>query len=472
MATPTPSPADAGKTVAVLPFRNAGAADDDYLAEELTDDLIDALSMTRGLKVRSRGTVARFRGAEQDPREIGRELAVQVVVEGSVRKARGNVRISARLVSVADGFQLWAKRFDRPEQDVLSINDEVARAIAEALTLDASAARAAPSDPAAIDLFIRARHEFRKFWPEHVTRAIELYRQALAIASADPTIMSALAIALARRSFFVGDGDFAEARRLAQQAVAAAPDLGEAHLALGSVLFHTGEPADAARALRQAVSKSPGSADAHAALGRLLVEAGAAEEGIRRLHTALALDPDTPNARGEVGRALGLLGRWDEADAEYEAIRQRDDVFSFWTVRARTALWRRQIDIAESFLKNMGDDQRAMRIPSMMLALARGEKLPADAAFELDALAQQPGIGGSRRRAFFLQMRAEILGFVGEVPGALDAVQRALAVGLIDRLWLERCPLLDGVRADPGYGPLHAEIVRRSDAILTAYRGN
>src|SRR6185295_7706402 len=138
------------KTVAVLPFRNAGAPDDAYLAEELTDDLIDALSMTRGLKVRSR--------------DVGRELGVQVVVEGSVRKARGHVRITARLVSVTDGFQLWAKRFDRPEQDVLSINDEAARAIAEALTLSSHGeAREAPSNPVALDLYIRARHEYRQF---------------------------------------------------------------------------------------------------------------------------------------------------------------------------------------------------------------------------------------------------------------------------------------------------------------------
>src|SRR6185369_11706018 len=114
LASPTlavlPSVPDArpgDKTVAVLPFRNAGAPDDDYLAEELTDDLIDALSMTRGLKVRARGMVQRFRGGEHDPREVGRELGVQVVVEGSVRRARGNVRISARLVSGGDGFQLW-----------------------------------------------------------------------------------------------------------------------------------------------------------------------------------------------------------------------------------------------------------------------------------------------------------------------------------------------------------------------------
>lgn len=464
----TPAPGE--KTVAVLPFRNAGAPDDDYLAEELTDDLIDALSMTRGLKVRSRGTVLRFRGSGQDPREIGRELGVQVVVEGSVRRARGSVRISARLVSVADGFQLWAKRFDRPEQEVLSINDEVARAIAEALTLaGAAASRDAPSNPAAIDLYIRARHEFRKFWPQHVARAVELYEQALALAPDDPMILSGLASALARRSFHAGDGDFAKARRIAEQAIAAAPGLGEAHLALGSVLFHTGDPAAATRELRHATSRSPGLADAHAALGRILVEAGAVDEGIRRLEVALSLDPETPNARLEIGRALALLGRWDEADAELEKLRGHDDAFAFWTGRARTALWRRQPALAEAYLVEIGEDERTLRIPQMMLKLARGRSIPAEISAQIDALSGAVG-GTNRRRAFFLQMRAEIMGFIDDTEGAITAIERSVEAGLLDRLWLERCPLLDAARAHPGYAAPHAEVKRRSEEILAAYR--
>ena len=97
---------------------------------------IDLLSMTPRLRVRSRGVVMRLKGAERDPREVGRELDVQVVVEGSVRRRDGGVRISARLISVADGVQLWAKRFDRPESELLQINDDTARAIADALAVE------------------------------------------------------------------------------------------------------------------------------------------------------------------------------------------------------------------------------------------------------------------------------------------------------------------------------------------------
>ena len=132
--------AAADRTIAVLPFKNAGAPGDDYLADGVTEDLIDVLSMTRGLRVRPRGAVAHLRGTERDAREVGAELGVQVIVEGSVRKTATGIRVTARLVSTSDGFQIWAKRFERPAADVLAVNDEVASAIAEALTASTSSA--------------------------------------------------------------------------------------------------------------------------------------------------------------------------------------------------------------------------------------------------------------------------------------------------------------------------------------------
>jgi serine/threonine protein kinase/tetratricopeptide (TPR) repeat protein len=467
---PTPPPVHAEKTVAVLPFRNAGDPADDYLAEELTDDLLDALSMTRGLKVRARGAVLRFRGVETDPREIGRELGVQVVVEGSVRKARGHVRISARLVSVADGFQIWAKRFDRPEQDVLSINDEAASAIAEALTLDGrradARAREAPSDPLAIDLYLRARHEYRQFWPQHQGRAIELFDQALAIAPDDPLLLSGMALALARLSFFHGDSGSARARAVAERAVAAAPHLGEAHLALGSVLFQLGEAPSAVRSLRAAVSRSPGLAEAHGALGRLLCEAGAVDEGVRRLETSLSLDPDAPLVIPELTRAYALLGQWDRADATLSTLAHDGGQLSYWTLRARIALWRREPALVERYLADLPDSDPSLLLPRLLLEVVRTGKVPT----ELSDIEKTERAGGVRRQVFALQMRAEVLAFLGQDDPSLDALQRAAERGLLDRFWLDRCPLLDSVRRSPRFAGIYAEVRRRTDAVLEAYR--
>jgi serine/threonine-protein kinase len=466
--SPIPRAASAEKTVAVLPFRNAGAPEDDYLAEELTDDLTDALSMTRGLKVRARGAVQRFRGEERDPRDIGREIGVQVVVEGSVRRARGHVRISARLVSVVDGFQIWAKRFDRPEQDVLSINDEAARAIAEALTLDRrlldERAREAPSDPVAVDLYLRARHEYRKFWPEHVARSITLFEQALSVAPDDPLVLSGLALSLSRHAFFTGDG-VARAKEVAQQAVSAGPQLGEAHLAHGSALFQLGEMPAAARALRLAVTQSPGLAEAHGVLGRLLTEAGAYEDGIRRFETAISLDPDVALMLPELARAYALLGKWERVDDIAERLQKGAP--AYWTLRARMALWRRERDVAESYLAQLPDDETTMRLPRLFLEVVRTGRVPA-ALLDVEKL--ELSAGGARRQAFMFQLRAEVCAFVEDQDEVVTSIRGAIDHGLIDRFWLERCPLLEGARRDPRYPALHAVVQARTDAIIDAYR--
>jgi serine/threonine-protein kinase len=470
-AAPIPEECPSDRTVAVLPFRNRGDASDDYLAEELTDDLIDALSMTRCLKVRARGAIACFRGKDLDAREIGRELGVQVVVEGSVRRARGNVRISARLVSVANGFQVWAKHFDRPDKDVLDINDEAARAVTEALTLDArvlaARARGAPSDPAAIDLYLRARHEYRKFWPDHLRRAVDLFEQAAALAPDDPLILSGMAMALSRLSFFAGPAGVAHARRVAERAVAVAPGLSEPHLALGAVVLQVGEGTTAIRELRRAVVCNPGVAEAHAALGRLLVEVGEVEEGRRRLDAALELDPQVPLAAGALMRSHALLGRWDESARFWDRVRQSEGAFSYWTVRARMALWQR-LPGPEGLSLDDAPKGASAAFPRAILEVLRSQRLPPWTP-TLEEVSRNDQMG-ARRRVLYHQMLAELAGYLRDFEQVLAALRHARDAGLIDLLWLVRCPLFDPLHADARFVAIQADVEVRAGEILAAYR--
>jgi TolB-like protein/Flp pilus assembly protein TadD len=455
------------KTVAVLPFRNAGAAEDDYLAEEVTDDLIDALSMTRGLKVRARLAVQRFRGSGQDARAIGRELDVQVVVDGSVRRARGTLRITARLISVDDGFQLWAKRFDRPEQDLLSINDEAAKAISEALTVDREAGpREAPTDPAALDLYLRARHAYRKFWPDHLRRAIDLFENASLLAPNDPMILSGEAMALARLSYFVGDTGIARTREVARRAVALAPNFAEARLALAGVLFQSGEPKLAIGELRRAVTLNPGFAEAQAALGRLLVETGRIEEGMRRLEAAIALDPGVPLGCGTLALANALLNRWDLALSIVDKQRETEGEMSFWTTSARLVSWSRSQELAEAYLSELAGRPDYGTSRALIEVAARLELTPEAAS--LLAIGRSPE-GSVRRRQLYLQLEAEVMSMLGDVDRVIGALQRVAAIGLTDFFWLERCPLFDFVRDDPRFGPIHDAVSGRAREILEAY---
>jgi TolB-like protein/Tfp pilus assembly protein PilF len=453
------------KTLAVLMFRNAGPPEDEYLAEELTDDLVDSLSMTRGLKVRARGAAARWKGVMMDPLEVGRELGVQVIVEGSVRRVNDNIRISARLISVADGFQLWAKRFDRPAKDVLSINDDAAKAIAEALTVDHQAqARAAPSDPGAIDLYLRARHEYRKVWPEYQLRAIALFEQAAALAPGEPMLLAAKAMALARRCFFTGERS-ERAREVAEQAVAVAPNLAESRLALGSVLLQCGESVAAVRELRYAVMRGPGLAEAHGALGRLLAEVGALEEGIRRLEAAVSLDPLAPTANTALARSYALLGDWSRADALLERAGQSEGRAYYAAPRARFSLWRRDGARAAAILREIEDPSDQSAVTRILLTIATSIGQPSERLIF-------PGSpeGDARSHAFMLQLEAEGRVLVNDTGRAIDAIRRSVEAGLIDLAWLDRCPLFTAVWADPRFVPLREQVAARAKQIIEAYR--
>ncbi|MDC0741864.1 protein kinase domain-containing protein [Polyangium mundeleinium] len=467
--TPTPAAqAAAEKAVAVLPFRNSGPPDDDYLAEGLTDDLIDTLSMTRGLKLRPRGVVMRWKGVDQDPREIGRELAVQVVVEGSVRRTPAGMRISARVLSVADGFQLWAKRFDRPEKDLFVVNDEVAKAIADALTVDmAQPARESPTDPVAVELYLKARIEYRKFWVEHVREAVKLLEQALARAPQDPTILSGYASALARMSFFNGDNAVL-AKQAAERALAAAPHLAEAHLAMAHGLFQAGDGTGALRSARQAITRAPALAEAYGLIGMILSESGPLDEAARVLETARSLDPAAPSVSRNLARVAVLRGDLDGAQKLLEQVRAVEGEFAYFAGVTRYAIWGRD----EALSKSVAERLRSVKIEAPIQMAIRDAFLdkisPFDSPIFQQAMANNEG--GWRRTAYFRQVEVELALYVGDVARAVGSIVPCAQSGLIDLLWMDRCPLLAPLRGTPEFQAARVIVDERVSRMLEALR--
>jgi serine/threonine-protein kinase len=328
------------KTVVVLPFQ-CRAPDDAYLAEGLTEDLVDTLSTTPGLKVRPLG-MARSVSAGTDPREAGKALHVQVVVEGSLRRTGEAVRVSARVTSVEDGFQLWAKRFDRSAADLLVVSDEVAEAIALALTVGAPAlGREAVSDARAIDLYLRGRAELRRLWETPVRHAVQLLADAHRLLPDDASILASYARARARLWLLEGrTEDGRTAQSLAQRAIDRAPERGETWLALAQVRFVEGDFVSAAGLLSTALSKSRELAEAHELIGIILMEVGDLDQAVARLDAAQAFDPGL-HTWFDAARALALAGRWDEANARL-ALTDDDPLTQAGKIalRARLSLWR------------------------------------------------------------------------------------------------------------------------------------
>ena len=465
------------KNIAVLPFRNQGQADDEYIADGLTDDLIDALSMTKGLRVRARGAVMRFKAGDRDPREIGRELDVEVVVDGSVRKVGATLRVNARLVSVADGFQLWAKRFDRPEAEFLSVGDDAANAIAEALTLARDLpAREAPTDPIAIDLYLRARHEYHAGWSLNVDRAIAMFEQAVARAPDDPIILAGYSLALMRRFSFDPEGTDAAgdaAKAAAERALARVPTLGEARVALASHALIMGDGVACGRAVRAALAVAPGSADVHDMRGRLLAEVGRPEDALAALRTAIQLEPSNERARGDMTRLSAFLGDWGPLETlvdHGEVAPGTEGVF--FVLAARLALWKRDRELVERLRARADAVDFAFKLPVIAMT---DLVLTGVLSKSLVGLAEGWGkVAGRalRRPIFFRQLSAEVAAYCGMIDAAVAAVESADELGLIDIVWVDRCPLFAILDGDERFSAARERVRARAAAVLAALQGH
>ena len=457
--TPVSHPARE-KRVAVLPFRNAGAPEHDYLADGLTEDVIDQLSVNPGLRVTSRGVVMRYKGSDRDPREVGRDLGVQVVVDGTVRRSGGGVRISARLASVADGIQLWARRFERPDAELLGVSDDVARAIADALAAPPGApAPPREADPEAMDLYLRARAAYHQFFEGPGGGCIALFEQALSRAPEDPRILAGYAAARARR--WSPDPEVTRsAERAAVRAVELAPSSPQAHAALGMVRYQSCDEVGAVRALRHALRLGPATTEAHDALGRILGDTALLAEARRHLTTAITLEPSIILSRLALARIHDLLGERDEADRIVREVPAASAPYY-----ARILLWRRDVAGAEALLRA----PIATTLPGSaqaLLGLVARRTTPYEGLEQI--LAQRAGT--PRSRTFCLQLLVEAASFVGDAPRAALALAEAADLGLCDVAWLDRCPLFEDLRREPTFGAAREKIAARAALVEAAYR--
>jgi serine/threonine-protein kinase len=289
-------------SVAVLPFANLSASpDDEYFADGMTDELINALAKVPGLHVVSRTSCFAFKGRPEDAREIGRRLQVRTVVEGSVRRAGSRLRISAQLIDVGDGFLLWSETFDRDAADVFAIQDEIARAIGSALQVKLLGAGRAPGiirptdDLEAYQLYLKGRQHWNRRTEGDLRMAMLCFHDALARDPRFALAHAGLADTWALFGFYSAapPGEvFPEAKRAAHHALALEPGLAEAYPALAySAMYYDWDWAEAERSFRRAIELHPGYATAHQWYGNFLSVVGRFDESIAAFERALALDP-------------------------------------------------------------------------------------------------------------------------------------------------------------------------------------
>jgi TolB-like protein len=322
---PVPAPVT-GVAIAVLPFVNLSSdPEQDYFSDGLAEELINQLSRIKRLRVAGRSSSFAFKGRAVDPRTVGETLGVSHLLEGSVRKSGQRLRIGAQLISCGDGFQLWSERFDRELTDVFEVQDEIAMAVAEALsiTLDVKDLPRAPGgtdNAEAYDLMLRAKALTRRgLTAGDAVLAAALLRQALKLDPHFAVAWSALANALIGNMAWSAT-DRAAVRREIDEAVerctSLAPDLWTAHEMRANQLELAYDWVGAERANARSMALAPPTMrEPVVSRAHQLAIVGRVGEAIPFAREAARVEPLAPNT---LQGLLDLVGGSDEAEAEYQ----------------------------------------------------------------------------------------------------------------------------------------------------------
>lgn len=322
-----PAPAARPKrSLAVLPFRNIGGdREDDYFAEGLAEDLLNVLVRVEGLRVAARSSAFAFRDTAADVRAIGEKLNVANVLEGSVRRSGERLRITVRLLDTADGFQRWTRVFDRERGDIFRIQDEISRAVFDALDIEVYGAkrpRIVPGtrDVRAYNLYLIGRHHFHRRTEESLRSAVRYFEQA---SERDPQFALAYSGLADSYSLLSASGEsygqipveeaIARAAPLIDRALELEPRLAEAHASLGYLNRLRQDPKAAERSLRRALELNPDYSTARSWLGITLTDLGQLREARAEFERAYEADPLSPIIGSNLAYALMKMGEADTA---------------------------------------------------------------------------------------------------------------------------------------------------------------
>ncbi len=454
---PRPAAPDSS-SIAVLPFVNLSSdKENEYFSDGLTDDLINALTKVRGLRVVARGSAFQFKGRSPDIRAVGRQLNVATVLEGSVQRSGDRLRITAQLSSVADGYHVWSETYDRRLADVFAVQDEISRAIVGALELRVAGNPGRPlvesstQDLDAYNLYLQGRFHLNKWRPEGARKGIEYFAQAIA---KDPGYAPAHAgmadcyTWLAVFGWSAAQQAMPQARQAANRALQLDETLAAAHVSLGYVkALYDWDWHGAEREFKRALELSPGDADAHFAYSvTYLTPLGRLDEALAEIQRSLALDPLSPYKitvagmiyadRREYDRAVVAFRKAIELDPTF--IHAYDEMLGVEAARDRLDAMAAVIQAMRATFTNVDDTSLRAR-----LAAQQGKQAEACALVEHwiqeCTRNQRPG-----KSCYAAQTYASI----GE---------KDLAFQWLERAYEERSPLLAYAKVMPNYDKLRAD---------------
>ncbi len=449
-------------SIAVLPFVNiSGDKEQEYFSDGLTEELLNSLAAINELQVAARTSAFSFKGKDTDIGTIARKLNVGAVLEGSVRRSSHTVRITAQLINAVTGFHLWSRTYDRELGDVLALQTQIATAVADALKVTLLADTATKIElggtrnPAAFDAYLHATKATDTLSGENYLSAVVAYTEAIRL---DPNY----ALAFAGRSFVQSlyasqyaprsavRRYFDRALADANEAIALAPELAEAHAALGFYLANGALDLKQARdALERARTLAPGNAHILEISGLIAILTGRTEAGIADLQHAVKLDPLNANSYHVLGFGSYLAHRYEEAHAaNAEAVSLDPDFLRAYeymgladyqlgnleaaraTCEARPNYWGTQWCLALTY-------QKLGRRTDARAAVAKIQAMQGDTA---------------------AYQYATIYAQWGDTPKALEWLETAMRLRDPGFSYIRMDPLMDPLRKEPRYQAIEREV--------------
>jgi TolB-like protein/Flp pilus assembly protein TadD len=324
-------PSSTHTSIAVLPFADMSPAkDQEYFSDGLAEQLIHELARVSGLKVVGRSSAFQFKGKNEDLREVGRKLGVANVLEGSVRREGNHVRITAELIKVDDGFQLWSQTYDREINDIFAVQDEIARAATEALQPKLLVGNGRPvastlpsANPEAYQAYLQANYFLgRGQRKEDLGKALTYTDKVIEL---DKTYAPAWALRASVQNKMAEDGlidvteGFRRAHNDAERAIALDPNSASGYLALARTqIFYDWDWDAANTCLTKAAALEPGNAEVFRLRSYVFREWGSLDQAVTQYEQAVALDPLRTDFRSGLGYLLYVAGRYDKAEAELQ----------------------------------------------------------------------------------------------------------------------------------------------------------
>jgi len=444
--------------LAVLPFENlTGDPGQEYFSDGLTEEMIAQLGRLdpQRLSVIARTSAMGYKRTAKPIEQIGRELDVAYVLEGSTRREGGRVRITVQLIRVRDQTQRWADTFERELEGILALQSEVAQGVAQSLAIalipteQARLARTRVVQPVAYEQYQLGRYRLAERTVAGLQAAIGHFERAIAI---DPTYALAyagLADVQVLLPFFSSDVPPAVGRAravaAANRALALDPSLGQSHAALGLVSEYEFQWDAAEGHFRRAIALDAGYATAHHWYADMLARRGRKSEALAEIRKALELDPLSAIINQDLGYVLTLAGERDAGIRQYERTLELDPAFSAtWIVLAFTLLEAGRFEDASHALSHWAelsgyDPVKFRQLADAAAAHARsGAPQPVPAGIDMAQMVPPYAIP-----QFYMAL--------GQKERALDALERAYEQGTFSAVSSVLSPLFDSIRADPRF---------------------